>query len=106
VAEWQGSVVDFAQYMRRSAESVDLSRIYVLPDRQRGGVGTQLLEAGVAAFAQQGLRRLTVSVERDNRLGRRFYAKMGFVEVRELSEEAQGYLLKLVECHRALGSFR
>src|SRR5258707_11531907 len=53
VAEGQASVVGFAQYMQQSAESADLTRIYVLPDRQRSGVGTQLLEAGLAAFAQQ-----------------------------------------------------
>lgn len=102
VTESEGSIVGFAQYMRRSAESVDLTRIYVLPDRQRSGIGTQLLDAGMAVFAQQGVRRLTVSVERDNIVGRRFYARKGFAEVRELSREAQGYLLELVECHRPI----
>jgi ribosomal protein S18 acetylase RimI-like enzyme len=102
VAEREGSVVGFAQYFRRSTELVELMRIYVLPDRQRSGVGAQLLEAGIAAFAQQGVTRLTVSVERDNVVGRRFYGRMGFAEVRELTQETEGYLLRLVECHRSI----
>ena len=102
VAECEGSVVGFAQYLRRSAESVELTRIYVRPDRQHSGIGTKLLEAGVAAFAQQGVRRLTVLVERDNTVGRHFYARTGFTEVRELSREAEGFLLKLVECNRSI----
>jgi ribosomal protein S18 acetylase RimI-like enzyme len=81
---------------------VELTRIYVLPDRERSGVGTQLLEAGLAAFGQQGVTRLTVSVERDNAIGRRFYRRMGFAEVRELRQEAEGYSLGLVECHRPI----
>jgi ribosomal protein S18 acetylase RimI-like enzyme len=102
VAEWEGSVVGFAQYFLQSTELVELTRIYVLPDRQRSGVGTQLLEAGLAAFAQQGVTRLTVSVERDNVVGRRFYARMGFAEVSEQAQETEGYLLRLVECHRSV----
>jgi ribosomal protein S18 acetylase RimI-like enzyme len=102
VAEREGRVVGFAQYMRRSSESVELTRIYVLPDRQHSGIGTQLLEAGLAAFAQQGFTRLTVLVERDNILGRRFYEKMGFTERRELSQEIHGYVLKLLECDRPI----
>jgi ribosomal protein S18 acetylase RimI-like enzyme len=102
VAEWEGSVVGFAQYVRRSVESVELTRIYVLPERQRSGIGTQLLDAGLVALAQEDVRRLTVSVERDNTVGRRFYERMGFAEVREVSQEAQGYLLELVECYRPI----
>src|SRR5215468_8530809 len=45
VAESAGDVIGFAQFVRRSAESVELTRIYVLPARQRGGIGTRLLEA-------------------------------------------------------------
>jgi ribosomal protein S18 acetylase RimI-like enzyme len=98
VAEWDRALIGFAQYFRRSAEVVELTRIYVLPDRQRSGVGAQLLEAGLAAFGAQGARDLTVSVERDNAVGRRFYRRTGFTEVRELTQNVEGYLLRLVEC--------
>ena len=78
-------MVGFVQYMRRSAESVELTRIYVLPDAQRSGIGTHLVNAGLAVLAEEGLRRLTVSVEQENIIGRRFYEKMGFGEPRELT---------------------
>src|SRR5262249_37764020 len=69
VAERRGHVVGFAQYVRRSAESVELTRIYVLPESQRGGIGAGLLDTALAQFVGEGLRRLTVSVERDNVIG-------------------------------------
>src|SRR5262245_19878797 len=102
VADCSGEVVAFAQYVRRSTESVELTRIYVLPVRQRDGIGTRLLDAGLAEFAKAGLKRLTVSVERDNRIGRRFYERSGFGEPSEHSQEVQGYVLDLVEYRRPL----
>jgi diamine N-acetyltransferase len=55
VAESRGEVVAFAQYVRRSAESAELTRIYVLPARQRGGIGTRLLDAA----SRNSLRRVS-----------------------------------------------
>jgi GNAT superfamily N-acetyltransferase len=102
VAECGGEVVGFAQYVRRSRESEELMRIYVLPVRQRGGIGTRLLGVALAEFAQEGLKRLTVSVERDNRIGRRFYEKSAFGESREHVQDVQGYALDLVEYRRPI----
>jgi hypothetical protein len=45
---------------------------------------------------------LTVSVERDNVIGRRFYEKMGFAEPRALTHDVQGYPLRLVEYRRPI----
>jgi len=39
VAELAGGVIGFAQFVRRSPRSVELTRIYVFPDRQRSGSG-------------------------------------------------------------------
>lgn len=104
VAERSGDLVGFAQYVRRSAESVELTRIYVLPDRQRSGIGARLLGAALAAFADEGLNRLTVAVEQENLVGRGFYEKMGFTEPRELIHEVHGFSLKLVEYRRAIST--
>ena len=100
VAESRGDVIGFAQFVRRSAESAELTRIYVLPDRQRSGIGRQLLDAGLTEFAAEGLKHLTVEVERDNGPGRRFYERIGFAEPRELTRDVQGYVLALVEYRR------
>ena len=102
VAESNGDVIGFAQFVRRSAESAELTRIYVLPERQRGGIGMRLLEAGLKEFASKSLKRLTVQVERDNSHGRRFYERAGFVEPRELTQDLQGYVLALVEYRRPI----
>jgi sugar lactone lactonase YvrE/ribosomal protein S18 acetylase RimI-like enzyme len=102
VAESSGDVIGFAQFVGRSAESVELTRIYVLPDRQRSGFGMQLLDAGLTEFAAEGLKRLTVEVERDNRNGRRFYERAGFAEPREVTRDMQGYALTLVEYRRPI----
>ena len=102
MAERSGTIVGFAQYLRRSAEYVELTRIYVLPDAQRGGIGGRLLDAALAEFANENLRLLTVCVERDNVTGRRFYEKRRFGELRSLTQVVHGYSLQLVEYHRPI----
>jgi ribosomal protein S18 acetylase RimI-like enzyme len=102
VAESGGEVIGFAQFVRRSAESAELTRIYVLPDRQRSGSGTHLLDTGLMELAGEGLQHLTVEVERDNGVGRRFYERSGFVATRELTREVEGYALALIEYRRPL----
>ena len=62
----------------------------------------RLLDAGLAEFAGEGMKYLTVQVERDNRNGRRFYERAGFAEPRELSQEVEGYVLALVEYRRPI----
>jgi|SRR5882672_9636870 len=97
-----GTVVVFAQFVRRAPESVELTRIYVLPERQHEGIGTQLLETGLAACRQHGATHVTMFVERDNAPGRRFYLKRGFAEMHVRSQEIEGHVLDLVECHRPI----
>ena len=54
VAESSGDVVGFAQFVRRSAELVELTRIYVLPDRQRSGVGDAVAQGGADGIHGRG----------------------------------------------------
>jgi ribosomal protein S18 acetylase RimI-like enzyme len=49
----------------------------------------RLLDAGLVEFAGEGLKYLTVRVERDNRNGRRFYERAGFAERRELTQDVE-----------------
>src|SRR5262249_1464888 len=87
---------------RQSAESVELTRIYVLPDKQRLGIGMRLLDAGLTEFGEEGLKHVTVQVERENRNGRRFYERAGFAEPREFTHHVHGYVLALVEYRRLI----
>jgi ribosomal protein S18 acetylase RimI-like enzyme len=102
VAESSGEVIGFAQFVRRSAESLELTRIYTLPAWQRRGVGMRLLDAWLTELAEEGLKHLTVEVERDNGNGRRFYELAGFAERRELTRDVQGYSFTLVEYRRPI----
>src|SRR5262249_21772823 len=102
IAERGGKVVAFAQYVRRSAESAELTRIYVLPHQQRSGIGAGLLDAALEEFAREGRTWLTVSVEQHNLAGRRFYEKMGFADPRPLTQDVQGYALALLEYRRPI----
>jgi len=43
-----------------------------------------------------------VSVDRDNRIGRRFYEQWGFGELREHSQDVRGFALDLVEYRRLI----
>jgi N-acetylglutamate synthase-like GNAT family acetyltransferase len=45
VAESNSAVTGFAQFLRQSAQLVELTRIYVRPDRQRSGGGMRLPDA-------------------------------------------------------------
>jgi ribosomal protein S18 acetylase RimI-like enzyme len=68
-----------------------------LLDRQRSGIGMRLLDAGLTEYAGEGLKHLTVEVERDNGNGRCFYERAGFGEPREITCDAEGYMLTLLE---------
>jgi GNAT superfamily N-acetyltransferase len=55
-----------------------IDQLYVLPDRQRGGIGAALLDVAKAGSA--GLRLWTFQC---NAPARRFYEKHGFAAIRE-----------------------
>lgn len=56
-----------------------LHRLYVLPGRQRMGLGTQFLDAVLAAFPGAGRVRLEAAVENGKAID--FYGKHGFERV-------------------------
>jgi ribosomal protein S18 acetylase RimI-like enzyme len=97
VATVQSEVIGFAQFILREAGHGELTRIYVLPQWQRQGVGTCLLQEGLAALAAHGAEEVLVQVEMDNGKGIGFYERRGFHRVRELSLELPGQTLAMLE---------
>ena len=99
VATVREEVIGYAQFVMREREdrSGELSRIYVLPKWQREGIGALLLAKGLASLAQEGIVHLFVIVEKDNPIGRRFYEKHGFHQVKEFTVELPEQNLSLVE---------
>lgn len=69
--------------------------IYILPEFQGQGIGSKLLSDGIEGL--KGIKRLFVSVEKENAIGSRFYEAKGFVAVNESEEQFQGHTLRLVK---------
>lgn len=83
---------------RGRPEVVEIARLYVRPCAQRRGIGGRLLAAALRAFP--GRTRVRLEVEAQNPKGRAFYAKAGFVAVRERSVEVSGTSLRLIVMER------
>ena len=97
VAEDETGVVGMVT-ARGRPEVVEIARLYVRPGAQRRGTGGRLLAAALAAFP--GRARARLEVEAQNRKGRAFYAKAGFVAVGERSVEVSGTPLRLIVMER------
>jgi ribosomal protein S18 acetylase RimI-like enzyme len=69
---------------RRIRRSAHIDSIAVRPEVQHEGIGSRLLQAFVEQARQRGARTLTLEVAVDNDVGRAFFAKHGFHEVRPL----------------------
>jgi ribosomal protein S18 acetylase RimI-like enzyme len=104
VAVVQGEVIGFAQFMMRDNGRGELTRIYVLPEWQRQGVGSGLLREGLSALSTHGAEQVFVHVEKGNAKGTRFYERSGFHQVREFSVELAEQNLELVEYALSLGA--
>ena len=69
-------------------ELLIIARLYVLPEFQRHGIGTRLMEESCRAFPQT--RRVQLDVEEQNLKGRAFYLKLGFREVGVRTDDVAG----------------
>jgi len=98
VATANEEVIGFAQFvLQEEGRRAQLTRIYVLPEWQRQGVGGRLLGEGLAVLMSEGVEWLLVVVEKDNAIGRRFYEKQGFCQEREFVAELPEQNLALLE---------
>jgi GNAT superfamily N-acetyltransferase len=76
VADLDGDVVGTASATDRGEGLLWLDRLYVRPDRQRAGIGLQLIAAIRRAFPQTDQCRL--EVDGRNQRGMSFYRRAGF----------------------------
>lgn len=84
VAEIDGRVVGFGNYIRKDEREAALVALYVLPEAQGTGAGSLLLSEGLRLLAP--LDRLWLEVEEQNVKGRRFYDRKGFKPVRTIRQ--------------------
>lgn len=80
VAEVEGEVVGYAT-TRVAGDLGDLTRVAVLPEHQRVGVGRSLLARAKELAASGGANRLLLEVSAANEAALHFYAAEGFVEI-------------------------
>ena len=67
--------------MMRVVDEVHLLNISVLPELQRGGRGSALLDHLVAWARMHGATRMLLEVRPGNLAGRGFYRRQGFAEI-------------------------
>lgn len=82
LAECVGQLAGFAAYhhTRRWNCDAELQSLYVLPDHQRLGIGTMLLQEIIRRLRAEGSTSLCVGYAPDNPY-KRFYAKHGAIEI-------------------------
>jgi ribosomal protein S18 acetylase RimI-like enzyme len=56
----------------------EIQDVYVLPERRRQGVGTELTRAAERLVAARGLRRLSIGTSVDNEGALRLYRRLGY----------------------------
>jgi GNAT superfamily N-acetyltransferase len=77
VAEVEGGAAGYVACVRVGG-TIRVDQLFVSPEHEAEGVGTQLLEYVEGFAISQGAARLRVVVEQDNDRARRFYAGRGF----------------------------
>ena len=80
VAEEAGDLVGYAGLFH-SGETADVQTLAVVPDRQRQGVGTALLDGLVAEARRRGASELLLDVREDNVAAQALYAHYGFEQL-------------------------
>ena len=63
--------------------TVELSKVYVMPEHHGGGVAAALVEASLDAAAATGAASVWLGVNNENARANRFYEKSGFAVVGE-----------------------
>lgn len=93
VAEVENKIAGFANFspVNEQGQS-ELSAIYLYPEYQGHGIGTALLDNGIAML--ENLKEVYLDVEKDNTIGTNFYKAKGFKIVDEYDDNFDGHILK------------
>lgn len=94
VAELDGNIVGFANYSLVSEDGkTELGALYLHPDYQGFGIGTAFLCKGVYEL---GAKEIHLTVEKNNKQGRAFYAAKGFQFVSEYENMLEDHVLEII----------
>ena len=73
--------VSFIWALEHGGQAGWLEELYVVPEHRTGGVGTQLLEAVIAAATASGCAALDLEIDRDHERVRSLYERQGFSQL-------------------------
>ena len=95
-----GEVVGFAaagkQLNQNYPFETELQVLYLLPQYQRRGIGTELIREVAASLIQAGFKSMMLWVLKENRDSRVFYEKLGGQQVGESDYERWGNTYEII----------
>ncbi|MEB3054635.1 GNAT family N-acetyltransferase [Bacillus pseudomycoides] len=95
VAEVEDQIVGFANFSPvKHQNEAELGAIYLLPDHQGKGIGTALLQRGIAVL--DGAKKIYICVEAENEKGKQFYTAKGFAALEQFEEDFEGHMVQTV----------
>lgn len=89
-----GPIVGLTTMGQRTEDTIMLSRLYVHPQYQRHGIGSNLLHAGIAAFPTA--RIVLLEVEENNQQAHAFYLRHGFQDMESKEESVHSDMIKVI----------
>ena len=96
VATVEGRIIGFAfSSLINEHGEVELGAIYLHPDFQNKGIGSALIEVCKNEIA--GLKRIFLSVEKENLSGIQFYKAKGFHKDTEYDDNFEGHVFRTVK---------
>lgn len=99
VAQEDSQIIGFANSFVQEKHA-ELAAIYVLPDKQRKGAGSALLEETLQKL--NGISRITVDVEKGNTIAESFYKRHGFRLIDEYEDDFSGFKFRTTKLERLL----
>ena len=94
VALIEDKIVGFANFSYvKDNGTCELAAIYLLPEAQGKGLGTKLLEQGLAL---PNIKAIELNVKKDNTSGMNFYLAKGFKQIDAFKEDYEGNELETV----------
>lgn len=94
VAKEEGKIVGLITVRKIDDITAFMSRLYIHPQHQRKGIGTQLMHAALNHFPSVKVLRLECEKQNDKACS--FYTKQGFKIIGEKEEVVEGFHVKTV----------
>lgn len=100
VAKEEGKIVGLITARKIDDTTAFMGRLYIHPQHQRKGIGSQLMHAVLNHFPS--VKVLRVECEKQNDKACSFYLKQGFKVTKEKEENIEGVTMKTVEMEKEL----